>query len=346
MPGDAPVRPAVPSERIREIAAMVQARQGRCGVVLSGPVARAGPLAAAARIAAATGARLFGDMFMPRVERGRGRVPIARIPYPVDQALKALADCDLLVLVNTQAPVAFFAYPGKPSGLTRPDARVITLADPVEDGAGALEELADRLGGASTPTPHLSDAPVQARLDGPLTDEAAAQVIARNLPHDAIVVDEALTSIRSLYGLTADAPPHDYLMACPGGAIGAGLPVAVGAAVACPDRKVICMQADGSGLYTAQALWTQARENLDVVTIIFANRAYAILQHEMRAVGVERIGRNAERMLTLDHPAVDWVSLARGMGVEAVRAETAGALESALTESSRRRGPFLIEARL
>lgn len=343
-----PVRPAVPPERIRAVASALRAARGRCGIVLSGPAARSEPLAAAARVAVATGARLFGDMFMPRVERGRGRVPIERIPYPVDQALARLADCDLLVLVNTQAPVAFFAYPGKPSRLVRADAQVLTLAHPAENGAQAIQALADVLGTPSIAaggSDHIA-AHAEPSPTGPLTDEATARIIARNLPEGAIVVDEALTSVRAFYDLTVNGPAHDYLMACPGGAIGAGLPVATGAAVACPDRKVICLQADGSGMYTAQALWTQAREGLDVVTIILANRAYVILQLEMRAVGVERVGRNAERMLTLDNPPIDWVHLAAGMGVEGRRVDTAEDLTDALAAANRRRGPFLIEARL
>lgn len=350
--GDAePVRSAprpapsshVASDRVRQVASALRGAKGRCGLLLSGPAARAASLQVASRIAAAVEGRLFGGMFIARAERGGDRVPIERIPYPVDQAVACLRDIDVLVLVGATPPVAFFAYPGKPSRLTRSDARVLTLSWPGEDAAEALVALAEEFA-AHPLSPIRVAAPPTGSVTGPLDDLAACRVLARRLPEGAIVVDEALTSVRPFYDMTAGAPPHDYLMACTGGAIGAGLPVATGAAVACPDRKVIALQADGSGMYTLQALWTQARENLDVLTVIFANRAYAILQSEMKAVGVNRFGRNADRMLTLDHPPLDWVALGTGLGVEGKRVDTAEALDAALAYALSRHGPFLIDA--
>ncbi len=335
---------AVPDDRVREVAAALRGAKGRCALVLSGPAAREAPLAAAARIAAATGARLFGDMLIPRVERGGSRTPIARIPYPVDQAVEAFNDVDVVVLVGAAPPVAFFAYPGKPSALPREGARTVVLARPGEDAGQALAALADELAAPRAVPAIERPALPEGRPSGPLTDEAVTAILARALPEGAIVVDEALTSLRPFYAMTAGAPRHDYLMACTGGSIGAGPPLATGVAVACPGRKVLCLQADGSGMYTLQALWTQARERLDVVTVVLANRAYAILQSEMRAVGVERFGRNAERMLSLGDPALDWVSMAKGMGVEGRRAETGEAFEAALAAALAGRGPFLIEA--
>ncbi len=338
--------PAAVDERtIRAVATALRQAKGRCGLMLGGAAARTGALDIAGRIAAATGARLFGGMFIARVERGQGRVPIERIPYPVDQALEVLRDIDLMVLVGAPAPVAFFAYPGKPSGLMRAGAEVMTLAVPGQDLVGALDALADFLGGPGgekllpAPAPGLDAAP-----NGALTDEAMSRIVAQLLPEGTILIDEALTSARAVYALTEGAAPHDYVMACTGGAIGAGPPVATGAAVACPDRKVLNLQADGSGMYTVQALWTQARENLDVVTIVYANRAYAILQTEMRNVGVNSFGRNADRMLRLDEPVLDWVSLANGMGVEGASVETAEGFYSVLDYALARKGPFLIEA--
>ena len=200
----------------------------------------------------------------------------------------------------------------------RPDCAVLTLAEPGDDIAAALAGLADELGvKATAPLPRPPAGPDEETLPrGPLTDDAIARIVARLMPENAIVCNEAVTSGRRFVGLTQQAPPHDYLQLT-GGAIGIGIPLAAGAAIACPGRKVIGLQADGSGMYTLQGLWTQAREGLDVVTIIFANRAYAILQGEMLAVGVGSIGRNARRMLSLDEPALDWVAMAKGMGVEA-----------------------------
>src|SRR5262249_37910855 len=179
--------------------------------------------------------------------------------------------------------------------------------------------------------------------EGTLTADAVALAVARMLPDNAIICDESITSARHFFALSQQAPPHDYLQIT-GGAIGIGIPLATGAATACPDRKIIGLEADGSGMYTVQGLWTQARENPDVVTVIFANRAYAILQGEMRNVGVNNFGTNAGRMLSLDEPALDWVAMAKGMGVEAARATTVEEFTRLFSGALGRRGPFLIEA--
>jgi acetolactate synthase I/II/III large subunit len=168
-------------------------------------------------------------------------------------------------------------------------------------------------------------------------------VVARMMPEHAIICDESISSGRRFFGLSQNTVPHDYLQIT-GGSIGIGIPLAAGAAAACPGRKVIALQADGSGMYTVQGLWTQARENLDVVTVVYSNRAYAVLQGEMRNVGVNDFGRNARRMLNLDEPALDWIALAKGMGVEAGRATTVEEFVRLFEGSLSRRGPFLIEA--
>lgn len=221
---------------------------------------------------------------------------------------------------------------------------MLTLAAHGQDLHAALEALRDELGvKPSQQTVFATAFPDEATPSGKLTDDAIALSVARKLPDNAIVCDEAVTSARRFFALSAFAAPHDYMMGT-GGSIGGGIPMATGAAIACPDRKVINLEADGSGMYTVQGLWTQARENLDVVTIIFSNRTYAILHGEMRNVGVNAIGENARRMLDLDHPALDWVSLARGMGVEAARADTCERFDALLDGALSRRGPFLIEA--
>ena len=342
-PGPA-ARPIVSVETVRAVAQALRSARGRCALVLGSPAAQGAALMAAARIADCVDGRLFGGMFVPRAERGQGRPRVERIPYPVDQAVASLADVDVLILVGAAAPVAFFAYPEKPSTLTRTDARILDLTGSGEEAGAALETLADELGARPTSIASRLPVPDPTPSRGALSNEALCHMIAAGLPDEAIVVDEALTSVRGLYDATAGAPPHDYLMACTGGAIGAGLPVATGAAIACPNRKILALQADGSGMYTLQALWTMAREQLDVLTIIFANRAYAILQAEMRAVGVNRFGRNAERMLSLDDPVLDWVAMAAGLGVEGVRVETCESFGDVYRSALERRGPFLIEA--
>jgi acetolactate synthase-1/2/3 large subunit len=336
-----PPRPAVDAALLAEVTKELRSGR-RVALLLSGRALRANALAAADRVAQAMGARLWAQTSNGRIERGSGRIAVPKIPYVVDMAVAALSEIDTLVLVGAVEPVAFFAYPGKPCRLVREDCRVIALAGAGDDLEGALASLADEVRvGSESPRQRLK--PDEGLPIGDLTDDAISYVVARFLPESAIVCDEAITSARQFLALSEEAAPHDYLQIT-GGAIGIGIPMAAGAAVACPDRKVISLQADGSGMYTVQGLWTQARENLDVVTVVFSNRAYAILQGEMRNVGVNEFGRNARRMLAIDEPALDWTAMARGMGVEAARADTAEEFTRLFRGALGRRGPFLIEA--
>jgi acetolactate synthase-1/2/3 large subunit len=347
---DAPVSPVrlpapktIDQDIVRDVARLLRDRNKRCGLLLTGKALRAKTLETVARICATTGARMLGQMANGRIERGQGRMPIAKVPYAVEPALAFLDDIDHLILVGSQIPVAFFAYPGKPGRMIREDCAVTTFAEPGDDLPGMLEALADELGARAALLPRSAPASSDALPDGSLDADKVCTIIARLLPENCIVCDESVSSGRIFYAQSQEAPPHDYLQLT-GGAIGIGLPLAAGAAVACPDRKVITLQADGSGMYTVQALWTQARENLDVVTVVFANQTYGILHGEMRNVGVNEFGRNAKRMLNLDEPALDWVGMAKGMGVEAVRVADAAGLIKALKGALGRKGPFLIEA--
>ncbi|MEW6630961.1 MAG: acetolactate synthase large subunit [Pseudomonadota bacterium] len=335
---------AVDMNAVRKVAEAIRAAPGRVGMIVRGQAARADALEIAGQISAAMGVRLFSDVLIARMQRGRGRVAPTRIPYPIDAARALLADIDVLILVGAREPVAFFAYPGKPGRLVREGSEVVTLAAHGEDLKAALAALRDELGVKSSQLMSAPTAfPDEPSPLGKLTDDAIAVSVARKLPENAIVCDEAVTSARRYFALSAFAAPHDYMMGT-GGSIGGGMPMATGAAIACPDRKVVNLEADGSGMYTVQALWTQAREKLDVVTIVFSNRTYAILHGEMRNVGVNVIGENARRMLDLDQPALDWVSLAKGMGVEAARADTCERFDALLESALSRPGPFLIEA--
>ena len=339
----APAVPAAPDPARVGAAASALRSGARTTILLSGHALRGPALDTASRIARATGARLLAQQANARMERGAGRVPIDRVPYNVDQALATFAETEQLILVGAKAPVAFFLFPGKPSSMLPPTCQVLELAGRDVDLPAALQALADGLGvGPGVLAEHAARAEVNLP-HGRLTPDAIAQALTALLPDDAIVVDESVSSGRNFFKPTYGARPHDFLQLT-GGAIGAGIPLATGAAVACPARKVITLQADGSGMYTLQALWTQARERLDVVTIVFANRRYAILHNELKNVGAGEPGRNARRMLDLDDPALDWVQLARGMGVEAARADTADVFGDLLTTALARRGPFLIEA--
>jgi acetolactate synthase-1/2/3 large subunit len=300
-------------------------------------------LRAAGRIAAATGARVLCDTFAPRVQQGAGRVAVERIPYFAEQIVSFIAALEDLILVGAKPPVAFFAYPDKPSWPVPEGCTIRVLAHAHEDGTAALEALADELGARAQPalvaTLALPDAPSA----GPLDAFSAGAIVTRLLPENAIVSDESATSRAGFSALHA-AAPHDIL-SLTGGSIGSMIPVATGAAVACPERKVVSLQGDGGAMYTLQALWTQARERLDVTTVIFANRSYAILNVELKRVGaLVGAGTKALSMLDLHDPSLDWVKLAEGMGVEAVRAETNEQFAGAFASAMRARGPRLIEA--
>jgi acetolactate synthase I/II/III large subunit len=315
---------------------------GRAALLLRGEALRGRGLQAAGRIAAATGARLIGDTFAPRLEGGAGRVAVELLPYRPSPAIASLQGLKTLILVGTQAPVAFFAYPDQPSELTPPGCEPLVLAHPHEDGAAALEAVADAIGAsrpAAVPVQRAPELPGEGKLDA----AAIMRIVSHFLPDNAIISDEAITGARPYYSLLETAAPHDHLNLT-GGAIGDGMPVATGAAIACPDRKVISLQADGSAMYTLQALWTQAREKLDVTTIIYANRSYRILVEELRAVGATEGGAKALSMFDLHDPTLDWVRLAEGMGVEAVRVDHTGAFADAVRSAIGGRGPRLIEA--
>lgn len=306
------------------------------GRVLEDPAA----MAHAQGIAQATGATVMAPGANRRIEMGAGRSPIARIPYPIDMALETLSRFDRAILIETVEPVAFFAYPDRPSLLLPPGCEVIPLAGRAADGPAALAALADRIGASphravDTPRPLAPQA-------GSLNDSALSQAIAAALPDGAIVIDEGITRARDVARLAAGAPPLSWL-ALTGGSIGIGVPLATGAAVACPDRPVVALQADGSALYTLQGLWTQAREGLNVTTVILANRSYEILKGELFRVGANP-GPTALDMLDLRRPDLDFCALARGMGVPALKVDDAAELYRAIAAAVHEPGPMLIEA--
>src|SRR6202795_74434 len=301
-------------------------------------------LALAAQIAGKTGCKVMGPLASPRMARGRGRFSIDRVPYVIEHAQAALKGFRHIVLVEANDPVAFFAYPNKPSLLKPEGCEVHRMTSSGENSVAALEALASALG--ARPIDAKPQALVElAKPTGALTHASIAQALAMAIPENAIVVDESITTGRGFFPPTAAAHPHDWLQNM-GGSIGFSTPVATGAAVACPDRKVICMVGDGSAMYTIQSLWTQAREGLNVVTIVFANRIYQILRGEFDGVGAGEPGQRALDMLKIDRPAIDWVSLAKGMGVQGRAVATADELVKALAEAVPEKGPRLIEVQM
>ncbi len=340
-PGPPVVVAPVPTPPAVDIDVAAGARalgDGPAMLLLGGKALSARGLDLAAGIAARTGARLLAETFNARMARGRNVAGIERLPYPMPLSLAALAGLRHLVLVGARAPVAFFAYPGRPSVLTE-DQTVIT--DLAGDPLAVLERLAERVGTGDLPPPPILAPPAT----GAITPAALAQSIAALLPDNAIVVDEGLTAGVPVYGATTGAAPHDWLQNM-GGSIGWGLPAALGAAIASPGRRVVAIQADGSGMYTLQALWTMAREACDVTVVVLANRAYAVLHHELANVGAGQAGPKAHGMISLDRPDLDWCHLARGMGVPAAAAGDMDDFNRRFAAANATPGPSLIEVRL
>lgn len=343
----ATVKPASPSSAkaydenaVDEVASVLMGDEP-CVILMNGHI-NSDKSELADRIAQATGARVIMDTFIPRLQRGAGRAELLRLPYFGEQAAEVLEGTRHIILCSSQPPVTFFAYPDKPNWLTPEGCALHTLVERDQDVVGALGALAEKVGAdgveANLVTLERPELP-----KGELNPMSIGASLANQFPEDAIVVDEGGTCGGGATMLTRTCPPHDWLMLT-GGSIGYGMPCATGAAVASPGRRVICLQADGGGMYTVQALWTQARERLDVTTIIFANQKYSILQIEFGRVGAHNPGPKAMSMLDLGNPELNWVSLAEGMGVPAWRVKTAEEFNKALAESLRTPGPTLIEA--
>ena len=337
-----PARPAVAPDADPEGGADSPCRE-QVMLLLSGPALGEAGLFAAYRIAHASGAKLRTPTQVPRMARGRGSVPVERVPYVVDTALKCV------IRAQTRHPrrrkassrvlrLSGQAQPDDASGLRDDGARAAGAGcDGRPPGTCGRDRRARVVPIEETgPKPHL--------VSGPFESEAFGLTLAALLPENAIVVDDSVTSGRSLFPATFNAAPHDWFQRT-GGAIGHAFPCATGAAVACPDRKVVCLQADGAGMYSLQALWTQAREKLDVVNIVFANRVYKILYGELRSTGAEP-GRASDTLFDLGRPDLDWVGLAKSMGVEAVSVETLEGFADTFRAACGRRGPFLIEFRI
>jgi acetolactate synthase-1/2/3 large subunit len=330
--------PRAAPEQVEAAAAVLRAGGGGVVLMLAHDALSETGLELAHRISAATGCELFADT-AGRIPRGEGRVSLRRVPYVVDAAVAAMAGTRRLILCGARKPVTFFAYPGKPQTSIPHGAEIHVLARREQNSVDALARLADALGAPPAPRPDNGPKPEVGR--GPLTPESFAATFGALLPEGAIIADEAITYGRALAPFTKASPPHDWLVPT-GGAIGGGMPLATGAAVGAPGRRVINLQADGSAMYTVQALWTQARESLDVTTVLLSNRKYQILLAELASVGANP-GRTALEMMDIGNPDLDWRKMAEAMGVEGARTDTAEGFAELLAGSIGRKGPFLIE---
>ena len=336
-----PAAPLPSADAIEHAASMLRSGQ-RTALLLSGKALYGRGLMEAGRIAEATGAKLLSPYPFTRMQRGIGVPAVDRIAYILEQAKEQLKEFRRFILVGSEAPVAYFAYPGKDSVLTPPECEIHTLARPYEDLVGAVSALADTLHAEkASPT---SSVPIERPQlpTGDITLTGVSAAIGALLPEHTILVDESMTSGRGLMPATSRAPAHDWL-GNTGGSIGIGLPLAVGAAVAAPERRVLCLTADGSAMYTLQALWTMARESLNVTTVVFANHSYAVLKREFSYLGVGEPGPKAKELFEIGRPDLDWVQLAKGMGVPAVRVNSLEAFGKALRAGFACEGPMLIE---
>jgi acetolactate synthase-1/2/3 large subunit len=333
--------PALPSGEALDTAARLL-RQPGTALLLGGQAVNFRALAAAGRIAAATGARLVTARNVAKIASGRTCFPAPQVPYFPEAALPFLAGIQNLLLVEAERPVSFFAYPGTPSYMTPDTCRHHVLAQRGEDGTAALEALAEGLSRFSLPQADIPAAPFE---DVALTLDHMGRTLAALLPDNALVADEMVSSAGKILAYLKAAAPHEF-MPVTGGSIGQGLPVATGAAIGCPNRQVVALEADGSGMYTLQSLWTMARENLNVVTVILANRRYRILDIEMQRTGAKAFGPHAESMLDIGNPDLQWTGLAQSLGVSATRATTARQFTEQFRDALRQTGPRLIEALL
>ena len=339
-------KPPLPSTATVEQAAAMLRTGVRTAILMAGNALYGKGLVTAGRIAAATGAKLLAPYPFSRLQRGAGIPEVDRVQYILEQGIEQFKEFRQLILLGAQPPVAYFAYPGKSGEFTSPQCQIHTLAKPGEDYLGALDALVEALSahGEELPGEKFERPPMPS---GEITLPGLAAAVGALLPENAIVVDESNTSGRGLMTVTRGAPPHDWLCNT-GGSIGIALPLAVGAAVACPSRKVLCLSADGSGMYTLQALWTMARQGLNVTTVVFANRDYAVLKREFSYLEVGDPGARALDMFEIGRPDLDWVQLAKGMGVPSTRVNSLDAFGKALRAGFEGEGdgPTLIEVPL
>ena len=312
----------------------------KTALVLGGRALQEDTLELAGRISESTGVTLLGETFPARLQRGVGRVPVARVPYFAEQAIDFLAEFEQLILIGAPAPVAFFAYPGVSSTLFPDNCLVSSLAMPDEDILQALTDLTEKIGAPNTFT---TQAMAEHKVSSDeLTPTTVGQIVSSRIPENTILVDEGISSGLELFVQTQNAPKHDWL-AITGGSIGYGLPVCLGASIACPERKVVGLQADGSAMYTVQALWSMAREKTDVTVVLLNNSSYNILNVELHRTRAGEPNEKTLSMLDLSNPTIDWVKIAQGMGVNAITVNTVAEFDHEFSRAMDTHGPHLIE---
>ena len=333
------------AEAIAHAAAMLKNGK-KTGLVLGNLALHGEALGLAGRIGAKTGAALLSEIFPSyHLSRGEGRPNVDPIPYEYEVCLKFLQPFEQLIFVGALFPVATFAYKDKPVMKSPPGCDLFIMSSVDQDLTAALSSLAEATGAGDAAAFRERRTEASAP-SGELTAETIGQTLCMLLPEHAILSDEAATNGGPIFAATKGARAHDYIAPVNGGAIGGGMPLALGAAIACPDRKVVHLQADGSGMYTVQALWSMAREKSDVVVVVFKNDVYAILNLEMARVRENELNAKMKWMLDLDKPTLDWVSISKGFGVPATRARTAEEFHRQFEAALAVKGPHLIECQI
>ena len=332
-------------ENILKEAYKVLTDKSNCMLFLGGEFLDEESLNMAAKIATKTGARLGTETFRKRQRRGQSIPVVEPLPYFSEMAEDFLMGIESIVFVGSKPPVSFFAYPDKKSYLSPENSNLVQLATYEQDGRKALESLCEMLNAKEISEEFLPSPTNPSPLNGELNPAHVGSLIGELLPEEAIVSDEAATSGFAVYPNTWNSKPHDWL-SLTGGSIGQGLPLATGAAIACPDRPVVCLHGDGGAMYTIQSLWTQARESLNVTNIIFSNRAYAILKVELDRVGALQTGDRAQSLFSLENPDINWTSLGKSLGVESFTTLTVEDFRKVFSTAVKEPGPSLIEVRI
>jgi len=342
-------RPPIPPRRvsastIKEIAESIQSGKKTC-LLLGGHALREEALEVAGRISAATGAELWQDYIVARLQRGAGRVPVKRIPYVVEAGVEALKDFEQIVLVGNQIPIPTFSYKGKPLTKVPEGCAIKTLGTTECDLLQALTDLADAVN-APAKAPVHQDRAKGVAPTGVLNEAAICQSIVAAMPDNVIVVDEGNMESFNFPELTAGAAPHDFMQAPTGGAIGAGASVAIGASVAAPDRKVVCLEGDFSLNLNIMSLWTMAKQNSNICLVIMNNGGSQALRMELARVRPGDETDKALDMLLIRDPEIDYVKIAEGNGLSATRATTAEEFHQQFVAAMKKKGPHVIDAQV
>ena len=297
------------------------------------------------RIAEGAGGRLFREWLPSRIAMGAGRVRTETLPYGGAEGRELLSEFDQIVLVGAKIPVCPFSYENQPWVKIPENCNVHTLATADHDILAALEELATQLDLPEKASNRYNRKPGEPPT-GPLSGNSIVQSLSILMPADSIVLDEAMLENVMFPLLMDGAAPFDFMAACPGGAIGAGPPVACGAAIACPNRKVILLEGDFSLMQGNTALWSMAQHNLDICVINYNNEGSASLSTELARVRQGEAQPKSIELLRIRKPTIDYAAMAESMGVPASRAETAEEFHLQLTKAMSTKGPHFIDANI